>query len=165
VGRAAARGLEPLCSPLCPKPPRGGRCALGAGAPAGIREGIPGSWRGDSIISCLQAGEFSLSLIYSHPRNAVFHHHSHAAETGRVLPPLIGIAPGAPIPPRACFHYPMGSADGWVPGGNKAADTLMLLLGEILTGAHENLLEHPEKDPNVSPAWVPGAAAGRLWCG
>lgn len=52
-------------------------------------------------------------------------------------------------------------------------DTLVLPLGEMLAGAHGNLLEHPEKDRGFSPPWVPGAAPGEalvwlmgkdVWC-
>ena len=37
----------------------------------------------------------------------------------------------------------------------------MLLLGEMLAEAYGNLLEDPEKDPNVSPPWVPRPAPGK----
>lgn len=37
----------------------------------------------------------------------------------------------------------------------------MPLLGKMPVGAHGNLLEYLEKDPNVSPTWVPGAAPGK----
>ena len=45
--------------------------------------------------------------------------------------------------------------------GNNAGDMLMPLLGEMLAGAHRNLLKLLEKDPNVSPPWVPRAALGK----
>lgn len=88
--RAAWEGLYPaswglLCSSPCTKPPRGGICAPGICAAAAACAGIPGSRRGDGIISRLWAGEIPLSSF--NLRKALFHHCSRVGETGRVLPP------------------------------------------------------------------------------
>lgn len=116
----------------------------------GHEQGFPFQ-RGHSIISCLGAGEIPPLLIYSHPRNAVFCHHSHVAETGRVLPASDRDRFWCCHPSASLFALSRGKCS-WVGGrGNNTGDTLP-------AGAHGNLLDHPEKDPNASPCWVPGAA-------
>lgn len=161
MGRDASHRLGATLLPAVPKvTPRREVCSSYLHSSQGT---CRDSWlsRGDSIISCLWAGEIPPLLIYSHPRNAIFHYCSYVAETGHVLPPSDQDCSRYSHPSIGLFVLSRGKCC-WVGSrGNNAGDTVMPLLGRMPAGAHRNLLEYLEKDPNVSPPWVPGAAPGK----